>query len=60
MITKPSMYCLCGNISENRDTGECASCGAARRKAERMQVKEKKPKEAIEQGYSFSRITNLK
>jgi len=37
------MYCHCGNISENRDTGECASCGSARRKAERMQVKEKKP-----------------
>jgi ribosomal protein L37E len=37
------MYCHCGNISENKDTGECASCGADRRKAERMTVKEKKP-----------------
>jgi hypothetical protein len=37
------MYCHCGNISENKDTGECASCGATRRKAERMTVKEKKP-----------------
>lgn len=37
------MYCHCGNISENRDTGECASCGAARRKAERMTVKDKQP-----------------
>jgi hypothetical protein len=37
------MYCHCGNISENRDTGECASCGSLRRKAERMTVKDKTP-----------------
>jgi len=37
------MYCHCGNIVENKDTGECASCGNARRKADRMKVKEKKP-----------------
>lgn len=32
-----------GNPVENRTTGECASCGAARRKQERTQAKEKKP-----------------
>ncbi len=37
------MYCECGNISENKDTGECASCGAARRKAERRVIKPKTP-----------------
>lgn len=37
------MYCHCGKITENFDTGECASCGHARRKAERMKIKEKKP-----------------
>lgn len=37
------MYCHCGNIVENKDTGECASCGAARRKAERMTVKDRTP-----------------
>lgn len=39
------MYCECGNISENRETGLCASCGAAARKAERqaLKVKEVKP-----------------
>ena len=37
------MYCECGNISENKDTGECASCGAARRKAERVKPKVVKP-----------------
>lgn len=30
------MYCECGNISENKDTGECASCGHARRKSEKQ------------------------
>lgn len=29
------MYCNCGNIVENKDTGLCASCSAAIRKAER-------------------------
>ena len=37
------MYCHCGKITENEETGECASCGQARRKAERMKLKEKKP-----------------
>src|SRR6187551_3493176 len=37
------MYCECGNISENKDTGECASCGAARRKQERTKPKVVKP-----------------
>lgn len=37
------MYCHCGKISENKDTGECASCGSARRKAERMTVKDRAP-----------------
>jgi hypothetical protein len=37
------MYCHCGKVTENKDTGECASCGNARRKAERMQVKKKTP-----------------
>ncbi len=32
-----------GNPVENKDTGECASCGAARRKAERRKVPVKKP-----------------
>lgn len=31
--------CECGNISENKETGECASCGSARRKAERLSRK---------------------
>lgn len=36
------MYCINGDGKpiENRDTGECASCGAARRKAERMRASE--------------------
>src|SRR3954469_17625344 len=37
------MYCTCGRISENRETGECASCGLNRRKAERMTLKVKTP-----------------
>lgn len=37
------MYCNCGNIVENKDTGLCASCSAAIRKAERQAGKEKKP-----------------
>lgn len=37
------MYCHCGKITENKDTGECSSCGQARRKAERMKVKPKTP-----------------
>lgn len=28
------MYCECGKISENRDTGECSSCARERRKLE--------------------------
>lgn len=32
-------YCTCGKVSENKDTGECASCGSARRKAERSAQK---------------------
>jgi hypothetical protein len=32
-----------GNPIENNDTGECASCGSARRKAERRKVPVKKP-----------------
>lgn len=36
-------HCPCGNIAENQDTGECASCAGARRKAERRKVAEKKP-----------------
>jgi hypothetical protein len=39
------MPCLsCGSLKiENHDLQECASCGSARRKAERITVKEKKP-----------------
>lgn len=37
------MNCECGRIAENRDTGLCASCAAAIRKAERQAGKEKKP-----------------
>lgn len=29
-----------GNPIENKETGECATCGSSRRKAERMKVKE--------------------
>jgi len=29
------MFCLCGNPSENEETGDCASCGANKRKAAR-------------------------
>lgn len=36
------MLCECGRPAENKDTGECATCGAARRKAERMHSREKK------------------
>lgn len=56
------MYCHCGNISENKDTGECASCGAARRKAERMKVKEKKPinKVSEKRGKELNQYAQLK
>lgn len=38
------MTCSCGSDKiENFETGECASCGAARRKAERRKVTVKKP-----------------
>jgi len=37
------MYCACGKRSENKDTGECASCARERRKAESMTLKEPKP-----------------
>lgn len=37
------MYCDCGNVVENKDTGLCASCAALHRKAERIKLKEKKP-----------------
>jgi hypothetical protein len=37
------MYCSCGNISENKDTGECASCARARRKGEAISKKPVKP-----------------
>jgi ribosomal protein L37E len=39
-------YCICGKPSENKDTGECASCGAARRKAQRQLLSDEKVKEA--------------
>jgi hypothetical protein len=35
------MYCNCGRVVENRDTGLCATCGANDRKADRVTVKEK-------------------
>lgn len=38
------MTCPCGSDKiENPETGECASCGAARRKAERRKLTVKKP-----------------
>lgn len=37
------MYCSCGKIVENRDTGLCGSCARELRKAESATVKEKKP-----------------
>lgn len=36
------MYCECGKISENRDTGLCGSCSRAERKAETDALKVKK------------------
>lgn len=56
------MYCHCGKISENRDTGECASCGSARRKAERMTVKEKTPinKVSEKRGKELNQYAQLK
>lgn len=33
------MYCTCGNISENRDTGLCASCSHDLRKEEKQSKK---------------------
>ncbi len=38
------MYCLCGNPSENLETGDCASCGADKRKDERNAKKIKEAK----------------
>lgn len=35
------MNCECGNISENKDTGKCASCGHAERRAEKQAAKVK-------------------
>lgn len=35
-------YCKCGNLSENLDTGDCASCAHAKRKEERAKQKGKK------------------
>lgn len=40
------MYCICGNPTENKDTGECASCASARRKAQRKAFSEEQIKEA--------------
>lgn len=56
------MYCLCGKISENRDTGECASCGSARRKAERMTVKQRTPinKVSEKRGKELNQYATLK
>lgn len=36
------MTCSCGNISENKDTGDCPQCGRAKRKAEADSLKIKK------------------
>lgn len=56
------MYCLCGKISENRETGECASCGAARRKAERMTVRQRTPinKVSEKRGKELNQYATLK
>lgn len=56
------MYCQCGKISENRETGECASCGAARRKAERMTVKQRTPinKVSEKRGKELNQYATLK
>jgi hypothetical protein len=35
------MNCSCGNISENKDTGKCASCAHAERRAEKQALKVK-------------------
>ncbi len=40
------IYCICGKVSENQETGECASCAAARRKAMRMGLSQEKIAEA--------------
>lgn len=34
------ILCSCGNIAENEDTGLCATCGHALRKAERQEAKQ--------------------
>lgn len=56
------MYCSCGKISENKDTGECASCGAARRKAERMTLKQRTPinKVSDKRGKELNQYATLK
>lgn len=56
------MYCDCGKISENRETGECASCGAARRKAERMTLKQRTPisKVSDKRGKELNQYATLK
>lgn len=48
------MYCHCGKVTENHDTGECASCGAERRKAERMVIKDKKPIDKVSEARGFN------
>lgn len=37
-------FCHCGNPSENKDTGDCASCGADKRKTDRNAKKIKEDK----------------
>jgi hypothetical protein len=52
------MYCPCGNIVENKDTGLCASCGAEQRKAARasLKTKEKKPIRKVSEKREFELI----
>jgi ribosomal protein L37E len=48
-------FCLCGNPSENLETGDCASCGADKRKAERNEKKVKEAKQFKKKIARFSK-----
>ncbi len=64
------IYCICGKVSENRETGECASCASSRRKAFRMNLTDEKIKEAkkyqsirkvsVKQGKRLSDYSSIK
>lgn len=58
------MNCICGNPSENLETGDCASCGLAKRKAGRLAMKPRKKFNAVKKfsakvlAYEYPKVKN--